>query len=160
MWCYEVRVSDGRLAVLSSGFKTKRDAQDAGERARRMVDSICHPNLQGLTVVTEEYEPIFGSLSEMPFEPEESPNLQRLADAGPKYAWQQPVFDAFMEPHSDALPGKINAAERAISARLLDPTPVEMDERIAIREALQCLLKLLTQEVKPNEESDENKRTA
>ena len=94
MWCYEVRVSDGRLAVLSSGFKTKRDAQDAGERARRMVDSICHPNLQGLTVVTEEYEPIFGSLSEMPFEPEESPNLQRLADAGPKYAWQQPVFDA------------------------------------------------------------------
>ncbi|PYU23124.1 MAG: hypothetical protein DMG30_12680 [Acidobacteria bacterium] len=77
MWCYKVRGSDGRLAVISSGFKTEREAQDAGERAKGMINSICHPNLEGLAVVTEEYETILGSVAEMPFEPEESHHPQR-----------------------------------------------------------------------------------
>ena len=77
MWCYKVRASDGRLAVISSGFKTEKEAQLAGERAKGMINSICHPKLEGLAVVTEEYEALLGSVAEMPFEPEESHHPQR-----------------------------------------------------------------------------------
>jgi hypothetical protein len=72
VWCYKVRGSDGRLVVISSGFRTEREAQVAGERAKGMISSICHPNLEGLAVVTEEYETILGSIAKIPFEPEES----------------------------------------------------------------------------------------
>lgn len=58
---------------------------------------------------------------------------------GQKYAWQQVVFDAFIELRPEYLPPKINAAEHAISARLRDSAPVDLDERIALQDALQSL---------------------
>ncbi len=57
-----------------------------------------------------------------------------------KYPWQQFVLDAFMELRPDSLPAKINAAERAISARLCEPnTPGRSRNRIALRDALRSL---------------------
>ena len=49
-----------------------------------------------------------------------------------KYSWQQAVLDAFTEMRSEYLMGKINAAERAISARLCELAPSDMDEQAAI----------------------------
>ena len=58
---------------------------------------------------------------------------------GLKYAWQQVVLDAFIELRPEYLPPKINAAEHAISARLRDPAPADLDDRIALQDALQSL---------------------
>ena len=60
-----------------------------------------------------------------------------------KYPWQKCVVDAFTEPHPENLPGKINLAERAISTRLLDRTPCDLDERLALGESLLALRQLL-----------------
>jgi hypothetical protein len=56
-----------------------------------------------------------------------------------KYLWQQTVLDAFMEFRPEVLPIKVNAAQRAVAARLTDPNPPELDERIAIQDALRSL---------------------
>lgn len=83
-------------------------------------------------------------------------NLKTAHDEPPapplKYAWQQLVSDAFTEARSEFLPLKINAAQRAISARLCDKTPATPDEQIAIREALQSLDALVHE---PKKESDQ-----
>jgi len=63
----------------------------------------------------------------------------------PKYRWKQAVLDAFTETRSEALPLKVNAAEHAISARLCDNTPADLDEQLAIRDALQSLRVLLSE---------------
>lgn len=60
----------------------------------------------------------------------------------PKYAWQQAVWDAF-QAAPENLPLKVNVAQRAISARLCDKTPTDIDEQIAIHEALHSLSALL-----------------
>lgn len=69
-----------------------------------------------------------------------------------KYPWQQLVSDAFMESRSEYLPGRINAAEQAISARLLKAGPTELDERSALREALRALRALLPEKSNAGEE--------
>ncbi len=56
-----------------------------------------------------------------------------------KYAWQQFVLDTFMELRPDSLPAKINAAERAISARLCEPNNPDAEESTALRDALRSL---------------------
>ena len=61
------------------------------------------------------------------------------SDPKVKYPWQQAVLDAFMEGRPERLPAKINAAERAIAARLLDPTDTDLDEQAALRAALRSL---------------------
>lgn len=61
-----------------------------------------------------------------------------------KYPWQQAVVDAFLAPASD-LPGKINIAERAISARLTQPGGLDFDERIALNDGLRALQVLLSE---------------
>ena len=66
-----------------------------------------------------------------------------------KYPWQQTVLDAFMEFRREYLPAKINAAERAISARLCDPTPVDAEERTALQDALKSLRVLLSEPKAP-----------
>jgi hypothetical protein len=77
-----------------------------------------------------------------------------------KYSWQQAVFDAFTEMRSEYLMGKINAAERAISVRLCDLAPSDMDEQAAIRAALRSLRALLPTQRKPETESDDKKEIA
>ena len=59
-----------------------------------------------------------------------------------KYAWQQAVLDAF-DASSEFLPVKINIAQKAIAARQQELSQPEVFERIAIREALQGLGKLV-----------------
>lgn len=59
-----------------------------------------------------------------------------------KYPWQQTVSDAF-EASPESLPAKINAAERAIAARLTDPKQPVAFERMAVAEALRSLKKLV-----------------
>jgi len=49
------------------------------------------------------------------------------------------VLDAFLEMRPRFLPGKINAAERAIAAKLSDPQELQLDERLALSDALQSL---------------------
>jgi hypothetical protein len=56
-----------------------------------------------------------------------------------KYPWQQFVMDAFMELQPDSLPAKINAAERAISARLCEPNTPDIEESTALRDAPRSL---------------------
>jgi hypothetical protein len=64
-----------------------------------------------------------------------------------EYPWQRAVLDAFLVPH-DALPTKINAAQKAISARLIEPQQPDFIERIAIDDALRAL-KVLLEEAPP-----------
>lgn len=68
----------------------------------------------------------------------------------PQYMWQQAVREAF-NASPEILPLKVNAAQRAISARLCDKNQTDIDEQIAIREALHSLRALLPE---PKKESD------
>jgi hypothetical protein len=67
---------------------------------------------------------------------------QRRDMCASKYLWQQAVSDAF-EASPESLPAKINAAERAIAARLIDPNEADAFERRALDEALRSLKKLV-----------------
>jgi hypothetical protein len=53
-WCYQILGSENRLVEIRCGFRTATEAHNAGQRAKRMIHSICHPNLEPLTLVTEE----------------------------------------------------------------------------------------------------------
>jgi hypothetical protein len=72
-----------------------------------------------------------------------------------KYPWQQTVVDAFLAL-PDSLPAKINIAERAIAARLMDSQQADLDERIALKDALRAL-QVLCAELRP-ESSHTNER--
>jgi hypothetical protein len=122
-WSYEVRGFRDRLVEVRSGFATEEDARGAGSRAKRLIDCVCYPNLEKLTLVTREGDNEPDQLAEIPNAPEEWLEPQSGENGKPslKYSWQQLVLDAFMEPHSENLLLKINLAERAISSRLLDP---------------------------------------
>jgi hypothetical protein len=67
-----------------------------------------------------------------------------------KYPWQQCVLDAFLAL-PDSLAAKINIAERVIAARLMDSQQADLDERIALKDALRAL-KVLCEELRPNPE--------
>jgi hypothetical protein len=58
IWCYQIRGSGNRLVEIRCGFRTSTEAQKAGQRARRMIHSICYPHLETLTLVTEEMGPL------------------------------------------------------------------------------------------------------
>jgi hypothetical protein len=60
----------------------------------------------------------------------------------PKYPWQYAVIDAFKSP-LDSLPGKIKVAEKAIAARLTDANHADIEEQLALKDALQALRDLL-----------------
>jgi hypothetical protein len=60
----------------------------------------------------------------------------------PKYPWQCAVIDAFRSP-LDSLPGKIKVAEKAIAARLTDANHADIEEQLALKDALQGLRVLL-----------------
>jgi hypothetical protein len=67
-WSYEVRGFRDRLVEVRSDFATEEDARGAGSRAKRLIDCVCYPNLEKLTVVIKN-EP--DQLAEMPNAPEE-----------------------------------------------------------------------------------------
>ena len=144
-WSYEIRGFRDRLVEVRSGFATEEDARGAGSRAKRLIDCVCYPNLEKLTLVIKQGDNEPDQLAEMPNAPEEWLEPQSGENGKPslKYPWQQLVLDAFMEPHSENLLLKINLAERAISSRLLDPAPCELDERLAVGESLLALRRLL-----------------
>lgn len=77
----------------------------------------------------------------------------------PKYSWQQFVLDAFTEFRPELLPLKVNAAERAISARLCEPNPPDTEESTAIRDALRSL-RLLFPEASRDGNSSQTKDIA
>jgi hypothetical protein len=63
-----------------------------------------------------------------------------------RYPWQQAVLEAFMEFRSDILPRKINEAQHAISARLCDSAPPDLEEQQALRDAMQSLHVLMSEQ--------------
>lgn len=74
-----------------------------------------------------------------------------------KFPWQQFVLDAFLAPQN-SLPAKINIAEKAIAARLKDEQQPDLDERIALKDALRAL-RVLLGEAKPKpSRPDDRKR--
>lgn len=145
VWSYEVRGSGNRLVEIRSGFATEEEARGAGGRARRLIDCVCYPNLERLTLVIREGDSKPDQLAEMPNAPEQwlEPQGGEGGKSTLKYPWQQLVLDAFMEPHQENLLTKINLAERAISSRLVDPSPCALDERLAVGESLLALRRLL-----------------
>ncbi|HZP32433.1 MAG TPA: hypothetical protein VFB23_03635 [Candidatus Acidoferrales bacterium] len=76
-----------------------------------------------------------------------------------KYPWQQPVLDAFLEVRPQFLRAKVNAAERAIAARLHDTNPADLDETMALQDALRSLHALLS-DGEPENERAKTKHTA
>jgi hypothetical protein len=73
------------------------------------------------------------------------PRLGAFLDKALDFPWQQTLLDAFIEWRPDYLPGKINAAERAIAARFCEPT--DLNEQIALEDALRTLRLLFSKEV-------------
>jgi hypothetical protein len=59
-----------------------------------------------------------------------------------KYPWQQFVVDAFLEFKPEPLRHKVSIAQRAISQRLR-ARPAELEEQLALRDALIALRTLI-----------------
>ena len=77
-----------------------------------------------------------------------------------KYPWQRLVLDAFLEFRPEALPLKINTAERAIAARLCEPNPPDVEESTALRDALRSLRVLFPEPKGKGTDSGEKKEVA
>ena len=56
-----------------------------------------------------------------------------------KYPWQQVLLDAFMEFDPERLPTKISAAQRVIAERLSEIDPLDLNERLALKDAMRSL---------------------
>ena len=155
-WIYELRGTENRLVEIRSGFATEKAARNAAHRAKRLVDCICYPNLEALTVVVKQSDRASTLMAEMPHSAGGSPSPGYRTDL--RYPWQQLVLDAFREPNPENMPIRINLAESAISQRLGDNQPFELAERLAIGEAmlsLRRLLALVTAEFRGEESSSE-----
>jgi len=61
-----------------------------------------------------------------------------------KYPWQQPILEAFLAS-PEALPLKVNVAEKAIAARLVDARKPDLEEQLALNDGLQTLRVLLAE---------------
>ena len=129
-WFYEIRGQENRLVEVRGGFATEKAAREAGECAKRMIDCICYPNPEVLSLLITA-----GTL----------PTYTDERDVQLKYPWQQLVLDAFMEPSSTKILYKIGAAERALAARIGGVTVPGSEEHVAIGEALLALRRLISQ---------------
>lgn len=78
----------------------------------------------------------------------------------PKYPWQQPVIDALQSSVPESLPAKINVAEKAIAARLTDANHADIEEQLALKDALQGLRVLLAGTRPPSTPAKERKESA
>jgi DNA-binding NarL/FixJ family response regulator len=76
----------------------------------------------------------------------------------PEYPWQQKVMDAFRAA-PDSLPLRINMTERAIAARLKDPSQTDLDEHLALKCALRSLGTLID-ETRPEPKVSEKEAVA
>jgi hypothetical protein len=160
-WCYEIRGAENRLVETRSGFATEEKAVEAGERAKRMIGSVCYSSLETLTLVTKQDQALTGDSTVSG-----APEGEAEANGTPKhgwnlrYPWQQAVLDAFLESHRENLSRRINVAERAISTRLLETDPFKLEERIALGEALLALRRLLREQSRTTEEAADKKSIA
>ena len=59
-----------------------------------------------------------------------------------QYPWQRFLLEAFLEFDEKQLPAKVSAAQRVLSKRLCDVSPADMDEKIALEDAMRSLLVL------------------
>lgn len=140
-WLYELRGAENRLVEIRSGFATEKAARSAGHRAKRLVDCICYPNLEALTVVVKQSDSGATRVAGMPHATGEPSSA--VSETALRYPWQQLVLDAFREPSPENVPLRIGRAERAICQRLGDHQRFELAERLAIGEALLSLRRLL-----------------
>lgn len=76
-----------------------------------------------------------------------------------EYPWQQLVAEAFRASAKD-LPYKLNAAQRAISARLVEIEPAETVELRALKAALRALRALLNEQRPATPEFNQNEEIA
>jgi hypothetical protein len=81
-------------------------------------------------------------------------------DSKVQHPWQEAVFDAFVELRPDLLPEKVKAAQRAVYQRLSDLSRSDVDERIALREALLSLRELSPKHARAEEKSENKQRIA
>lgn len=156
VWCYELRGTKNRLVELRSGFSVESEAREAGLRAKRMIDCICYPNVERLTLIVKmAANGIADQLAASgdSFDPQQLAQYESHVNL--KYSWQKLVVNAFLEPHPENLPLKINLAERALSSRLLDPAPFDLEERLALGEALLALRRLLRELFELQESAEE-----
>lgn len=128
--------------------------------AGRVVVRIAAPNNNGIGVEFTEIDAADQALLE-----------NCLADGGrlerPRYSWQQTVTDALGAPpgslpshlQGPSLQRRINIAERAIAARLIDPGYTSLDERRALKNALESL-GVLIHETRPQEAPGREEKTA
>jgi len=72
------------------------------------------------------------------------------------YPWQQAVIDAFQSSR-DSIPVKVSVAERAIADRLSDPNQADLEELLALKDALHSL-HLLIAETKPKSPTAQGKK--
>lgn len=148
-WCYELRGPENRLVGRHSGFKSERAARVAGQYAKRMMDCVCYPNLETLTLITKVRDTTRDRLTKMPdasgkrYDPHFI--AKRDLKTNLKYAWQKRALDAFLERNPKSQLHKIGMAEQAITDRLRNPAPFEVDERIALTKLLPVLRRLLHQ---------------
>ena len=73
------------------------------------------------------------------------PMPEALVNEALEFPWQQTLLEAFIEWRPNYLPAKIDAAEHAIAARFREPT--DLNEQIALGDALQTLHLLFSKEV-------------
>jgi hypothetical protein len=88
------------------------------------------------------------------FWPVSDPSKHRKQDASAKYPWQESVLEAFQELRPEVLPYKINAAEKAIAARLKDPQRPDPAEHLAITDALRALRMLMPVRAEEKHQTD------
>lgn len=53
-WSYELRASDNRLVELRGGFASKKEAEDAAQGAKRMIQSFDFAAKENLRIVTKD----------------------------------------------------------------------------------------------------------
>jgi len=107
-WGYEIRGSNNRLVEIRSGFATEKEARGAGSRAKTMIECVCYPNSEALTLIVQADGLSVNRLDEMPAGTEKFLDPQRAANGNLpctlKFPWQQLVVDAFLEPYLENLP--------------------------------------------------------
>jgi hypothetical protein len=94
------------------------------------------------------------------YETQEAYLNPKVSYSSVRYAWQQAVLEAFTEIRAELLPTRIDAARRAISTRLNDPTPASADEQTAIQNALHSLRILFPERSEPRSESGRKEEIA
>ena len=79
--------------------------------------------------------------------------MRRVSD-DVKYPWQQYVLEALVAA-PESLPAKINVAERAISARFKDAVPADVEESLALHDALRAMRILIKETRKLRQQEPE-----